>query len=75
MITMNIPNQHRVTVESGPASKGHGFVVLAIAWSRDETAQIDRRWVRYDTAEEADAVAEKLASASWATIGRWYINA
>jgi len=75
MITATIPNQASVTVESGPNSKGPGFVVSAKAWSLDLTAVIDQRWVRYDTSAEADVVAKKLAEADWRTIGRWYANA
>ena len=72
MITQSIPNRHGVTVETGPAYKGHGYVVVAKAWSLDLTAEVDRKWVRFDTQEEADAVAEKLAEANWQQIGVWY---
>lgn len=75
MIRSNIPNQHKVTVESGPASKGEGYVVIAILWSLDETAQDNRRWVRYDSLEEADRVAESLADADWNQILAWHKKA
>ena len=72
MTTATVPNRASVTVESGPNSRGRGWVVVAKAWSLDLTAVIEQKWVRYDTAEEADAVAEKLADADWTAIGRWY---
>ena len=75
MITQTVPNRASVTVESGPNSKGPGYVVVAKAWSLDLTAVIDQKWVRYETAKEADAVAAKLADADWNAIGRWYAKA
>jgi len=75
MITATIPNQASVTVESGKSYTGPGYIVIAKAWSLDLTAVIDQRWVRYETAEEADVVAKKLAEADWNAIGRWYSKA
>lgn len=72
MITQTVPNHAGVTVESGKDRKGPGYVVVARAWSRDLTAVVATKWARFDTPEEADAVAEKLGDANWNTIGRWH---
>jgi hypothetical protein len=72
MITTDAPNQHGVTVESGPASKGGGFVVVATKWSIDRTAMNARLWARFDTEEEADREAGRLAGANWPGILSWH---
>jgi hypothetical protein len=72
MTTMSIPNRHNITVESGVATKGHSYVVVAKRWSIDQTAVEDSRWVRFDTEAEADEEATRIAEFNWAGIVKWF---